>query len=188
MRGTEPPFLPFKKALLCARSLKLKTHKEWGVWCKSGARPANIPSNPDQVCLHARGVARVQALVGHGQCWCQKRSAVSAVQEGAAVRTLAQAERRKRMASVVQEWCTACQHTLQSRPSLRARGVARVRALAGHRDWCIMEPEGPVVQEGVAAPTFPRTYRQEQWQECCSACQRSFPVVLAGTIIINLIT
>ena len=32
-------FLPFKKALLCTRSLNLKREKEWRVWCKSAARP-----------------------------------------------------------------------------------------------------------------------------------------------------
>ena len=39
-------FLPFKKALLYARSLKLKNLKEWDAWCKSGARPNNVPSCP----------------------------------------------------------------------------------------------------------------------------------------------
>ena len=46
-------FLPFKKALLCARSLKLKGAKEWEQWCKSGARPANVPSDPHSTCKHA---------------------------------------------------------------------------------------------------------------------------------------
>ena len=41
-------FLPFKKALLYARSLKLKGVKEWQAWCKSGKRPANVPSHPDK--------------------------------------------------------------------------------------------------------------------------------------------
>ena len=45
-------FLPFKKALLHARSLKLKSFKEWQAWCKSDARPANIPSNPNSVYTH----------------------------------------------------------------------------------------------------------------------------------------
>ena len=45
-------FLPFKKALLCARSLKLEDVKEWEQWRKSGARPANIPSSPHQVYKH----------------------------------------------------------------------------------------------------------------------------------------
>ena len=49
-------FLPFKKALLQARSLKLKTHKEWEAWSKSTTprvlRPANMPSRPDQVYTH----------------------------------------------------------------------------------------------------------------------------------------
>ena len=45
-------FLPFKKALLCARSLKLKSCKEWQAWCKRGARPANMPSHPDTTYKH----------------------------------------------------------------------------------------------------------------------------------------
>ena len=61
-----------------------------------------------QTSLQARGVARVGALAGHWQCWCQKRPAVPAVQEGAAVRTLPQAEERKRVEAVVQERCEAC--------------------------------------------------------------------------------
>ena len=45
-------FLPFKEALLHARSLKLKGQKEWRAWCKSGARPANMPSTPDVTYKH----------------------------------------------------------------------------------------------------------------------------------------
>ena len=45
-------FLPFKKALLYARTLKLEGKKEWHVWRKSGARPANIPSDPVKVYRH----------------------------------------------------------------------------------------------------------------------------------------
>ena len=54
--GTVAPkdhqFLPFKKALLYARSLKLKSHKEWREWSKSGARPANMPSSPHKTYKH----------------------------------------------------------------------------------------------------------------------------------------
>ena len=45
-------FLPFKHALLRARSLNLKGTKEWRVWCKSSKRPANIPSNPNHLYKH----------------------------------------------------------------------------------------------------------------------------------------
>ena len=45
-------FLPFKKALLYARPLKLKSLKEWEQWRTTGARPANVPSGPDQVYKH----------------------------------------------------------------------------------------------------------------------------------------
>ena len=42
-------FLPFKKALLYARSLKLKGVKEWKAWRTSGERPADIPSHPETI-------------------------------------------------------------------------------------------------------------------------------------------
>jgi hypothetical protein len=45
-------FLPFKKALLYARSLMLKSQKQWDAWRMTGARPANIPSRPDLVYKH----------------------------------------------------------------------------------------------------------------------------------------
>ena len=45
-------FLPFKEALLLARSLKLTSKKEWEAWCKSGVRPANFPSCPHQTYKH----------------------------------------------------------------------------------------------------------------------------------------
>jgi hypothetical protein len=45
-------FLPFKKALVYARSLKLEGKEDWKAWCKSGARPNNVPSNPQQTYTH----------------------------------------------------------------------------------------------------------------------------------------
>ena len=45
-------FLPFKKALLHARSLKLTRAQEWEAWCRSGARPPSIPTNPNQTYKH----------------------------------------------------------------------------------------------------------------------------------------
>ena len=45
-------FLPFKKALLHARSLNLQTMTAWHAWCKSGKRPANVPAAPDQAYKH----------------------------------------------------------------------------------------------------------------------------------------
>ena len=58
-KPSKPAFLPFKKALLLARSLKLKTLKEWKAWRKSDARPTNIPSNPNATYKHGgwRGYA-----------------------------------------------------------------------------------------------------------------------------------
>ena len=45
-------FLPFKDALLYARSLMRKTKKGWEAWCTSGVRPANIHSHPETVYKH----------------------------------------------------------------------------------------------------------------------------------------
>jgi hypothetical protein len=46
-RSTE--FLPFEDALQAARALRLNTSKEWRAWCRTGARPANVPSDPPKV-------------------------------------------------------------------------------------------------------------------------------------------
>ena len=46
------PFLPFKHALLYARSLKLKSKAEWQAWSKSGVRPANVPAIPENPFKH----------------------------------------------------------------------------------------------------------------------------------------
>ena len=45
-------FLPFDQALRAVRQLRLVSKKEWQLWCRSGARPANMPSNPNQVYVH----------------------------------------------------------------------------------------------------------------------------------------
>ena len=50
--GGKLAFLPFKKALLHARSLKLVNEKEWTIWAKTGARPANMPFHPDSTYKH----------------------------------------------------------------------------------------------------------------------------------------
>ena len=50
--GQRQEFLPFKDALLNARSLKLKNQNEWHAWCKSGVREANMPSNPHTTYTH----------------------------------------------------------------------------------------------------------------------------------------
>ena len=46
------PFLPFDECLRAARHLRLVSKKEWRLWCRSGARPANVPATPDKVYVH----------------------------------------------------------------------------------------------------------------------------------------
>ena len=45
-------FLPFDEALRVARSLRLVSSTEWKLWCRSGARPANVPACPNEVYVH----------------------------------------------------------------------------------------------------------------------------------------
>ena len=45
-------FLEFGEALRVARSLRLNNQKEWRAWCRSGARPANVPAAPDKFYVH----------------------------------------------------------------------------------------------------------------------------------------
>lgn len=42
-------FLPFKKARKFAHKLGLKSRREWAVFCRSGQKPNNVPSQPNQV-------------------------------------------------------------------------------------------------------------------------------------------
>ena len=42
-------YLPFQKARAIVLKLGLKSKEEWEEWSKSGERPTNIPSSPDQV-------------------------------------------------------------------------------------------------------------------------------------------
>ena len=45
-------FLPFGEALRVARQLRLVSVEEWRLWCRSGARPANLPATPEQAYVH----------------------------------------------------------------------------------------------------------------------------------------
>ena len=45
-------FLPFTEALRVARALRLVSQKEWKLWCRSGARPANVPADPSKAYVH----------------------------------------------------------------------------------------------------------------------------------------
>jgi hypothetical protein len=40
-------WMPFEEARKFVHKLKLKGYKEWRIYCKSGNKPENIPSNPD---------------------------------------------------------------------------------------------------------------------------------------------
>ena len=45
-------FPPFDQALSVARQLRLVSHKKWKLWCRSGARPANVPTALDKTYVH----------------------------------------------------------------------------------------------------------------------------------------
>ena len=51
-KAKKEQFLPFHEALRVARQLRLVSQKEWYAWCRSGARPANVPARPDLAYVH----------------------------------------------------------------------------------------------------------------------------------------
>ena len=122
--------LPFAKAVVFARSLQLRTHAEWGTWCKSGARPDNIPPQPGSYYEH-NGWQGYRHWLGTDIISPKHKQFLSFPK--ALLRTLPQVGEWAGVEGVVQEWCTAGQYFLPPRNNLHARRVARVRALAWHR-------------------------------------------------------
>ena len=51
-KAKKAQFLPFTEALRVSRQLRLVSHEEWLLWCRTGARPANVPAAPEQVYVH----------------------------------------------------------------------------------------------------------------------------------------
>ena len=70
-------FLPFKAARLVARGLGLKGWKEWEEWKKSGDRPLDIPSAPDQV-YRGKGWVSWPDWLGYS---ATKRKAISGIRK-----------------------------------------------------------------------------------------------------------
>ena len=146
--------IPFKKALLCARSLKLKIVKEWAQWQEQRSS-CQHPLHPT-TSLHTRRVARVRAVAGHRKLAHQR---VPAIHEGAAVRTRTQAERQPSMEGLVRQRLS-CQHPLCPRRNLQARRLARLRALARH--WQPAHQRVPSVQGGATACTHAQAEEHER--------------------------
>lgn len=44
-----PTFLPFADARALAQSLGLRNYRDWYAYCKSGKRPADMPTNPNKI-------------------------------------------------------------------------------------------------------------------------------------------
>ena len=51
-KAKKAQFPPFTEALRVARQLRLVSQKKWLLWCRSGARPANVPAAPSKVYVH----------------------------------------------------------------------------------------------------------------------------------------
>ena len=51
-KAKKAQFLPFGQALRVARHLQLVSKTGWRAWCRSGARPANVPAAPEQAYVH----------------------------------------------------------------------------------------------------------------------------------------
>ena len=51
-KAKKTQFLPFHQALRTARHLRLVSVEEWRAWCRSGARPSNVPACPEKTYVH----------------------------------------------------------------------------------------------------------------------------------------
>ena len=47
--GGDQNFLTFENALARARAHRFNTREAWAMWCRSDARPADIPVHPDRI-------------------------------------------------------------------------------------------------------------------------------------------
>jgi hypothetical protein len=62
---TKKPWLPFVDARSFVRTLNLNSMEEWWEYSKSGNRPINIPSNPDQVYGGDKGYVSFTEWMGY---------------------------------------------------------------------------------------------------------------------------
>ena len=51
-KAKKEQFLPFDEARRVARALRVVSQEEWYAWCRSGARPSNVPACPDVTYVH----------------------------------------------------------------------------------------------------------------------------------------
>ena len=113
-------------------------------------------------------MARLCALAWHRQR-CPQRSAVPSVQQGAAVCTITQAGKRKKLEGVVQERRTPCRHSVQPQRNLQARGLARHGVLAGHWHSCYIITEITAARTGMGMCMIPQAGRPENVEICGSS-------------------
>ncbi|XRB15873.1 hypothetical protein RI054_11g57150 [Pseudoscourfieldia marina] len=80
-------FRSFEDARTYARTLGLKSQKEWEAWSKSGARPHNMPSNPQRT-YASSGWTSWGDFLGYADCQCARGSFRSFEDARAYARTL----------------------------------------------------------------------------------------------------
>ena len=112
-------FLPFEKALLHARSLKLKGVNEWKAWCKGGTRPVNVPARPDRLYKHGRWQGYGHWL-GTGNVCVKQDQQFLPFKKSAASRTIPRVDVLDGVVYMEQE------HSSEPTQPLQARGAARV--------------------------------------------------------------
>ena len=115
-------FAPFEEAAAVARSLGLRSASEWYAWGKSGARPTNLPCQPDKI-YKCRGWQGWGHWLGTGNA-CKK--AFLPFEEALAVtRSLGLASHKA--------WCAWCKKGL--RPANLPSNAHTVYKDAGWRGW-----------------------------------------------------
>ena len=149
-------FLPFKKALLYARSLKLKGRKEWRVWCRSDSRKGNMPSHPHATYKHD-GWQGYRHWLGIGTVDVQGNGLPAGWNM-----SFDETHQTNYF------WDTVYRQATWSRPVAPAKlgdlAPTGLRQSSEFDASCSQRPAVPSVQEGTAARTLPQAKRLAGWQ------------------------
>ena len=127
--GQKEEFLPFKKALVYARSLKLKNEKAWRAW-RTTVRPFNIPSAPEGVYQHD-GWQGWGHWLGTGNVAPKDHHFLPFKKALLYARSLS-LQTQTEWGAFSKSGGTACQYSLNPTRGLQVRRLARVWVLVGY--------------------------------------------------------
>ena len=147
--------LPFGEALAVARLLGLGNQNEWMAWSKSGARPASMPSSPDQAYTHDgwEGWEGWGRWLGTGNL--RTKQFLSFAEALVVARSLG-FPWQVRVVGVVQELDVPFQRALPPTHGLQARRVGGLGPVARDRQHQSWHGACPPAQRGAGRGACPR--------------------------------